>query len=298
MKNYLRKKRTNTFFLLCVILLFFGQYYLYQENKQLLQANNWLSHTDVVIEEVDNLRIDIFNSLRLLEEYLLSHNPSDLENYKINLNNSVSEIVKLKNLTKNELDIEIENNEKILETFNQKGFNAATNLFLSRLNQNVIQQIDEKSMEIKTIEESLLKHRDISAQGAKESFYFTMFVLSCLADVLFIILLLYIRARDKKHFQLQQEYQQSLIYKAEKAEEVSRIKSEFLANMSHELRNPLNAIIGFAEIIHSEKVDKVSPKHKEFLEDIIQSGKHLLQLINDILDLAKIESDEMEFHPE
>ncbi|GEM_PF-4869901 len=311
MKNYLRKKRTNTFFLLCVILLFFGQYYLYQENKQLLQANNWLSHTDVVIEEVDNLRIDIFNSLRLLEEYLLSHNPSDLENYKINLNNSVSEIVKLKNLTKdnamqisnlnllkNELDIEIANNEKILETFNQKGFNAATNLFLSRLNQNVIQQIDEKSMEIKTIEESLLKHRDISAQGAKESFYFTMFVLSCLADVLFIILLLYIRARDKKHFQLQQEYQQSLIYKAEKAEEVSRIKSEFLANMSHELRNPLNAIIGFAEIIHSEKVDKVSPKHKEFLEDIIQSGKHLLQLINDILDLAKIESDEMEFHPE
>src|SRR5579883_331872 len=279
MKNYLRKKRTNTFFLLCVILLFFGQYYLYQENKQLLQANNWLSHTDVVIEEVDNLRIDIFNSLRLLEEYLLSHNPSDLENYKINLNNSVSEIVKLKNLTKdnamqisnlnllkNELDIEIAN--------------------------------DEKSMEIKTIEESLLKHRDISAQGAKESSYFTMFVLSCLADVLFIILLLYIRARDKKHFQLQQEYQQSLIYKAEKAEEVSRIKSEFLANMSHELRNPLNAIIGFAEIIHSEKVDKVSPKHKEFLEDIIQSGKHLLQLINDILDLAKIESDEMEFHPE
>src|SRR5579883_197640 len=60
MKNYLRKKRTNTFFLLCVILLFFGQYYLYQENKQLLQANNWLSHTDVVIEEVDNLIIDIF----------------------------------------------------------------------------------------------------------------------------------------------------------------------------------------------------------------------------------------------
>jgi len=82
------------------------------------------------------------------------------------------------------------------------------------------------------------------------------------------------------------------------AQEANRLKSEFLANMSHELRSPLNGIIGFAELMHLEKVGAVSPEHKEYLGDILSSSRHLLRLINDILDLAKVESGKMEFHPE
>jgi PAS domain S-box-containing protein len=82
------------------------------------------------------------------------------------------------------------------------------------------------------------------------------------------------------------------------AQEANRLKSEFLANMSHELRSPLNGIIGFAELMHLGKVGPVSPEHKEYLADILSSSRHLLQLINDILDLAKVESGKMEFHPE
>ncbi|HUX79911.1 MAG TPA: PAS domain S-box protein [Alphaproteobacteria bacterium] len=81
-------------------------------------------------------------------------------------------------------------------------------------------------------------------------------------------------------------------------QEATLIKSEFLANMSHELRTPLNAIIGFTELMHLGKVGPVSPEHKEYLGDILTSSRHLLQLINDILDLAKVESGKMEFHPE
>jgi len=81
-------------------------------------------------------------------------------------------------------------------------------------------------------------------------------------------------------------------------QEATLIKSEFLANMSHELRTPLNAIIGFAELMHLGKVGPVSPQHKEYLGDILTSSRHLLQLINDILDLAKVESGKIEFHPE
>jgi PAS domain S-box-containing protein len=81
-------------------------------------------------------------------------------------------------------------------------------------------------------------------------------------------------------------------------QEASRMKSEFLANMSHELRTPLNSIIGFAEIIHDGKVGPVRPDQKEFLGDILTSSRHLLQLINDVLDLSKIEAGKMEFHPE
>ena len=81
-------------------------------------------------------------------------------------------------------------------------------------------------------------------------------------------------------------------------QEANRLKSEFVANMSHELRTPLNAIIGFTELMYKGKVGPVSPDHHEYLGDILTSSKHLLQLINDVLDLAKVESGKMEFRPE
>jgi protein-histidine pros-kinase len=84
----------------------------------------------------------------------------------------------------------------------------------------------------------------------------------------------------------------------ERMQQANRLKSEFLANMSHELRTPLNAIIGFTELIHDGRVDAASPQHQEFLGHILTSGRHLLQLVNDILDLSKIEAGKMEFRPE
>lgn len=81
-------------------------------------------------------------------------------------------------------------------------------------------------------------------------------------------------------------------------QEANRLKSEFLANMSHELRTPLNAIIGFSELMYHGKVGSVSPEHKEYLGDILTSARHLLQLINDVLDLTKVEAGKMEFHAE
>ncbi len=84
----------------------------------------------------------------------------------------------------------------------------------------------------------------------------------------------------------------------DKTLEASRLKSEFLANMSHELRTPLNAIIGFTDLMHRGKTGAVTDEQQEFLGDVLTSARHLLRLINDILDLAKVESGKMEFLPE
>jgi len=84
----------------------------------------------------------------------------------------------------------------------------------------------------------------------------------------------------------------------EAAETANRTKSLFLANMSHELRTPLNAILGFSEMLQEEAVDKNLPGFSADLQKISTAGKHLLGLINDILDLSKIEAGKMELHLE
>jgi signal transduction histidine kinase/putative methionine-R-sulfoxide reductase with GAF domain len=90
---------------------------------------------------------------------------------------------------------------------------------------------------------------------------------------------------------------QTIEEKSRELEVASQHKSEFLANMSHELRTPLNAIIGFSEVLLERMFGEVNDKQVEYLQDIVDSGRHLLSLINDILDLSKIEAGRMELEP-
>lgn len=99
---------------------------------------------------------------------------------------------------------------------------------------------------------------------------------------------------NKKLVEDLQKANKDLEYVNKKLKEAGEAKSQFLANMSHELRTPLNSIIGFAEILIDELYGNVNEKQKEFLRHIHISGKILLQLINDILNLSKIEAGKLE----
>src|SRR5262249_26233388 len=85
--------------------------------------------------------------------------------------------------------------------------------------------------------------------------------------------------------------------KSRQLEVAGQHKSEFLANMSHELRTPLNAVIGFSDALLDRMFGEMNEKQEEYLRDIRESGGHLLSLINDILDLSKIEAGRMELEP-
>jgi two-component system cell cycle sensor histidine kinase PleC len=99
----------------------------------------------------------------------------------------------------------------------------------------------------------------------------------------------------KLEIQTQQLTDMASKYAEEKtrAEEANQTKSKFLANMSHELRTPLNAVIGFSEVLLQRMFGDLNAKQDEYLKDIYASGQHLLSLINDILDLSKIEAGRM-----
>ncbi len=88
--------------------------------------------------------------------------------------------------------------------------------------------------------------------------------------------------------------EEALLMAKEEAEAANKAKSQFLASMSHELRTPLNSVIGFANVLRKNRHENLSDKDLEFMDRILSNGKHLLTLINDVLDLAKVEAGRME----
>ncbi|WP_342305609.1 HAMP domain-containing sensor histidine kinase [Methanolobus sp. ZRKC5] len=99
-----------------------------------------------------------------------------------------------------------------------------------------------------------------------------------------------------EHITERKRAEKAMLMSKMEAEEANRTKSEFLATMSHELRTPLNAVIGYSDMLQENIFGELNVKQKRFASHISTSGKHLLELINDILDLSKVEAGKIELH--
>ncbi|MBI3072824.1 MAG: PAS domain S-box protein, partial [Deltaproteobacteria bacterium] len=94
------------------------------------------------------------------------------------------------------------------------------------------------------------------------------------------------------------EYESALMLAQRNAEAASRAKSAFIANVSHELRTPLNSIIGFSKLLDDNHFGPLTPRQREFVTNVVSSGQHLLRLVNDVLDVSKIEAGRLTLAPE
>ncbi|MCG9128954.1 PAS domain S-box protein [Candidatus Poribacteria bacterium] len=169
--------------------------------------------------------------------------------------------------------------------------------WLEQANQELSKDIQEYLVQVNLNKERVTPAQyDITTKaGEKQIWEFSSSLLGIQQDGTRIIISMALDNTDRI------KAQQAMQNAKETAEYASRAKSDFLANMSHELRTPLNAIIGFAEILRDELVGPVNEEQKECINDIRVSGQHLLEMINDILDLSKIEAGKMslqleEFH--
>jgi signal transduction histidine kinase len=101
-------------------------------------------------------------------------------------------------------------------------------------------------------------------------------------------------ATERRERRIAEKAAEGAVQERRRAEAANQAKSTFLANMSHELRTPLNAIIGFSELLHAQEAGDLNALQKEYLLNVLESGRHLLTLINDVLDIAKIEAGRMD----
>jgi signal transduction histidine kinase/CheY-like chemotaxis protein len=311
MTGFFKLKIINVIFLVAVCLLIFSSYLVFQQIERLLMANDWVIQSHQIIEKTNNALLDVLDGERLEHDYFNTNNPALLPGSEADFADIQTQLNNLRNLMVNHPDQKQAFEALASKLQQRKTLYEAAKIAYEKTHAGqpevIIKETQEQVLtnQIKQIVDSInqkeymfLNERNKKAVLHAHQTFLTVVMFGKFGGIMLLLSFLMLNFQEKKNAELQLRINQDLIEQNKRANEATRLKSEFLANMSHELRTPLNAIIGFSELMQDKEVGPITQEQSEFLNDILVSARHLLQLINDVLDLSKVEAGKMDFHPE
>ena len=302
-----------------LILIFIGGM-VYRTTSGLIQTNAKALDTYQIVEKLNGLLAGIYKGESSARGFMMTENPQDFDSYQT----ATAEIQKVlgeldlifdKNpeqkarfeSLQSEVDKKIRFSNQKLELRRTQDFESSLNFFQTSRDQTLTDSIADIASEMKSEEIRLLQHRRVSLiLGLSLSFCMLLAVYSYLnhevrrrrqAEAEAIKLNEDLELRVNERTAELADVNRQLELRNKEVEHANRMKSEFLARMSHELRTPLNSIIGFSDLLAEESKGLLNDKQKRFINHVSAGARHLLQLINDILDVSKIEAGKIEFNP-
>ena len=294
---------------------------LYRNVRGFVEAGQWVSHTHEVLAELESTLSSVSDAQTATHAYIITGQEAFLEPYQTAAPEVRTHVDRLKSLTADNPDqqrrvvlLRIAVAEKLdslqedIDSRRQKGFEATRQRVATGISTRQMDAVRVIVSGMKQEEEGLLRRRDLDSQSSTRKITLAF---SCVLFLEFLLLGLvyYLLQRDITERKRMEEAtlklndelaatNRQLEDRNREVEHATRLKSKFLASMSHELRTPLNAIVGFSDLLAEETAGQLNDKQKRFVNHIKQGSSHLLQLINDILDLSKIEAGQLELRCE
>lgn len=311
MNRLLPKKIINFIFLIAITILLYSSYVTYQQVQRLLLANSWVIHSHQVIEKVNNIVLNIVDGSRMEESYIDTHNEHYLMKYQISLQNALTDTADLKKLTDDnesqlmryerfapQVQEVVSSLEAVMKTNQAGDKEKATALLTSQVLQGNISAMKQMADEMNKEEFRLLQDRNAMLYADSHKSNVIVITTGIISDILLLLSFLILSYQEQKYSEEQDSINNELKEKKRLISNTNRLKSEFLANMSHELLTPLNAIIGYSQLIQDGIAGSVSEEQKEYLFEVLKSSRQLQGLINEVLDLTRIEAGKINLTPQ
>jgi signal transduction histidine kinase len=313
-----------------LILVFIGGLF-YWTTHRLIETNALVLDAYQVVEKLNGLLASIYKCESSARGFMISADPQD----KATFQSAVAQIREilieldpmfdknpeqkarfesLKSATNRK--IEFSNQKLVLR--DSQGFESSLDFFLSSRDQTLMDRIDSIIAEMQSEEIRLLRNRRVLADLNAKRLRTSLILGITLSLCIFLAVYCYLNHEVRRRRQAEEaaiklnegleirvkertaelaDVNMQLELRNREVEHANRMKSEFLARMSHELRTPLNSIIGFSDLLAEESKGPLNEKQKRFINHVSAGARHLLQLINDVLDVSKIEAGKIDFTP-
>ncbi len=310
MQPVFTKKITLIIFTMTIGFMILGTFWVNQDIKSLLAANSQVMHTHIVIGKLNNILLNIIDAHDQAERYLSSNDENFLKKYYKIQTDASHNLTQLRDLIKTNFlqqqhfslleptyNAYILSLERLIKKYQATHQSSTVKLEMQEAH-TMLDKIKISTKEMSDVEFDLLQERNAKVVSDSKRINFMIITVGSLSNLLLLLCFILLTYQERVHLDVQYKINKELEKTNKRMLEINRLKEEFLANMSHELNTPLNAVIGFSQLLYHEQAGKINGEQKELLQQILGSAKDLLNLIQNVLDFAKVESGNIELNPE